>query len=365
MTDGRFSLESRDGVISLMYEAAANPQLWPVALDALAKGARARGANLEVYDRQASDFWGFMGGVVPNFLLYREYYHRLDPLNTATPALPVGERVTLCHESVSPGTVAKSEFYQDFLIPNHGRYRADWHLENTPDRRVTLGLFTDKIRFQRSELSAWEPVAFHARQAIRLMANIGPLLARGEMLRQAIDHKQMACIMVDANARVLDCSAAALPLLESGAVLQLRHRSQLAAVSKEETARLHILIEGAATGRRGAAMRLSGQWLLQLVPSGVAQQNPFDPRFTHCALVFVTPPRSPTSPGWKEIQQVLDCTPAEAQVAAALVSGITPREIAARRHVSLNTVRTQIRILLERAGVRRMAALVDFLRATS
>ena len=56
-------MEPRDRVISMMYEAATNPQLWPVALDALANGTRARGANLEVHDRQASDFWGFMGGL--------------------------------------------------------------------------------------------------------------------------------------------------------------------------------------------------------------------------------------------------------------------------------------------------------------
>jgi DNA-binding CsgD family transcriptional regulator len=166
---------------------------------------------------------------------------------------------------------------------------------------------------------------------------------------------------VDSNARVLDCSAAAATLLESGRVLKLRQQSQLATLSSEETKRLRILIASAATGRTGGVMRLAGHWLLHVVPSGVTQQNAFDRRFAHCALVFVTQPRSPLLPDWKVIQVALNCTRAEAEVAAYLASGMAPREIAIKRNVSLNTVRTQIRILLELAGLHRIAELVSFL----
>jgi DNA-binding NarL/FixJ family response regulator len=170
--------------------------------------------------------------------------------------------------------------------------------------------------------------------------------------------------MVDSNARVLDCSAAASRLLESGRVLMLRYRSKLATLSNEETARLHSLIANAATGRMGGLMRVAGSWVLQVVPSGVAQQNPFDPRSAHCALLFITPPKPQIPADWRQIQLALDCTRAEAQVAGDLVSGIAPNEIATRRNVSVNTVRTQIRVLLERTGLHRIAELVSFLGAT-
>jgi DNA-binding CsgD family transcriptional regulator len=128
--------------------------------------------------------------------------------------------------------------------------------------------------------------------------------------------------------------------------------------------RLRKLITSAAIGRAGGVLRLAVQWLLEVIPSGVAKPSAFDPRFTNCALVFVTSPKPAISPDWRWIQLVLECTRAEAEVAADLSSGITPTAIATKRNVSLNTIRTQVRILFERTGFHRIAELVGFLDRT-
>jgi len=236
-------------------------------------------------------------------------------------------------------------------------------LENNAKRQISLALHRRKARFERQELTPWESVAQHARQAVSLSAALAPSLACGELLRQAIDHREMMCLMVDSNARVLDCSTAASKLLENGEALRLSNQSQLATVSGEETTRVRKLIASAAIGRTGGAIRVAGRWLLQVVPSGVAQPNPFDPRFAHCALIFVTPLNPQCPPDWTRIQLALDCTRAEAEVAASLVLGMSPSEIASKRNASLNTVRTQIRMLLERKNFHRIAELVGFLAA--
>jgi DNA-binding CsgD family transcriptional regulator len=360
-------VDPRDRIVSLMYEAAVSPELWPAALEAFAASIQAVGAILMAYDNRAMEMSGFMGGSVlaPDSMPpYIQHYYRLDPLFPNARAARENDSVMLCQEHVSEESVAKSEFYQDFLIPKRGRHRAGWHLESNPDRLIYLGLFRDAPRFERSELRECEHVAQHARQAARLMAKVSPQLARGELLRQAMDHSRTICIMVDSNARVLDCSAAAVALLEGGKVLTLSGQSQLAALSTKETARLRGLIVSATTGGAGGLIRLAGHWLAQVIPSGVAQQNPFDPRFSHCALVFVTPPKPLISLDWRKIQVALDCTRAEAEVAADLGSGMAPNDIAAKRNVSPNTVRTQIRMLLERTEFHRIAELVSFLGAT-
>jgi DNA-binding CsgD family transcriptional regulator len=267
----------------------------------------------------------------------------------------------VCQEHISDEEVSHSEYYQDFLIASGGRYQGGWVLANNIKCQISLAFHRRKERFERQDLAPWESVAQHARHAVSLSAALAPSLARGELLRQAIDSREMVCIMVDSNGRLLDSSAAAIALLQSGNILRLRLDSQLATLSSEETTRLHNLIANAATGRMGGVMRLAGHWLVQVVPSGVAQQNPFDPRFANCALIFVTPPKPPCTPDWRRIQVALDCTRAEAEVAAELVSGMSPSEIAARRNASLNTVRTQIRILLAGTGFHRIAELVSFL----
>jgi DNA-binding NarL/FixJ family response regulator len=58
---------------------------------------------------------------------------------------------------------------------------------------------------------------------------------------------------------------------------------------------------------------------------------------------------------------VLGCTRAEAEVAADVGAGICPKDIAAKRNLSLSRVRTQIRVLLERTGLHRIAELVSYL----
>jgi DNA-binding CsgD family transcriptional regulator len=83
-------------------------------------------------------------------------------------------------------------------------------------------------------------------------------------------------------------------------------------------------------------------------------------------LLFVTVLASagPELASWidvAKIQILLKCTQAEAEVAASLLAGLTPARIAEDRRVSLSTVRTQIRALLEVSGTRRVAELIVLL----
>ena len=58
-----------------------------------------------------------------------------------------------------------------------------------------------------------------------------------------------------------------------------------------------------------------------------------------------------------------DLTPAEAQVAVAMAGGARPEDIADRRHVSAQTIRTQVRSVYSKLDVKRQAELVRVLAA--
>jgi DNA-binding CsgD family transcriptional regulator len=104
-----------------------------------------------------------------------------------------------------------------------------------------------------------------------------------------------------------------------------------------------------------------GHWLARAVPAGVRSDNPFDPRRAGCALLFVSTPEVRRTPDPSLIRQALGCTQAEAEVAVLLVAGATPARIAAERLVSLTTVRTQIRALLQHSGLNRIGELIRLL----
>jgi DNA-binding CsgD family transcriptional regulator len=84
--------------------------------------------------------------------------------------------------------------------------------------------------------------------------------------------------------------------------------------------------------------------------------------FVRCAGVLVlTPVTLPQAPPVELVQSLFDLTPAEARVARGLAAGGTVEEIAFSGGVSHNTIRTQVRGVLEKTGCRRQAEVVALL----
>jgi DNA-binding CsgD family transcriptional regulator len=79
---------------------------------------------------------------------------------------------------------------------------------------------------------------------------------------------------------------------------------------------------------------------------------------TPAAIVFLRDPERSIAPEMAALQGLFGLTPAEAIVARQLVSGRSVGEIAARHRLSLNTVRTHLKNIFAKTGVRRQTELV-------
>ena len=83
---------------------------------------------------------------------------------------------------------------------------------------------------------------------------------------------------------------------------------------------------------------------------------------TRCAATLIlTPLGAPMAPDEALVQSLFDLTPAEARVARGLSVGRSVEEIAARSATSRNTVRAQVRGVLEKTGCSRQAEAVALL----
>jgi len=78
-------------------------------------------------------------------------------------------------------------------------------------------------------------------------------------------------------------------------------------------------------------------------------------------VLILTPVTLPNAPPVELIQSLFDLTPAEARVARSLAAGNTVDEIAAGATVSSNTVRAQVRGILEKTGLHRQVEVVALL----
>lgn len=362
-------MEPRDEVISLLYEAVASPELWPKALAAFADATGSLDAMitvLEMHRNPGRPFFNANLTMVTQRMMakestdaYIQHYAKVDPMGPVV-ALAAPGSLILCHEHLSDADVASSEFYQDLLMPIGGRYIAGF-LEAPGNLHFTLSLHRRDAPFERQSLEPWQAVAQHARNAVAISSALAPRLAAGDLFRRAVDSQRMACLMVDNAGRVVDCSTAALALLHAGTALRLGLESKLSLPDSEKTKQLHALIEKASAGRTGGVVRASSNCLLQILPCGVTVKNPFDEKLGNCALIFVLQQRPISRPDASTIQSSLDCTRAEAEVASELLIGLSPAAIAAKRGVSVHTVRSQIRTLLEQTGLHRASELVSFL----
>lgn len=79
-----------------------------------------------------------------------------------------------------------------------------------------------------------------------------------------------------------------------------------------------------------------------------------------CVLTL-TPVASPTMPTIDLVQSLFDFTPAEAKVARFIAQGETIHDIASSNAVSVNTVRTQLRSVMEKTGCSRQVEVANLL----
>jgi DNA-binding CsgD family transcriptional regulator len=78
-------------------------------------------------------------------------------------------------------------------------------------------------------------------------------------------------------------------------------------------------------------------------------------------VLILMPAKAPQAPSVELVQSLFDLTAAEARVARSLTMGQTVEEIASEKGVSLNTVRSQVRGVLEKTGSRRQADVMALL----
>src|SRR5579872_6402057 len=165
-------MERRNRTISLLYEAAVNPSLWPRALAAFADLTQSRDVILSVIDKKRGQPRLFLSAsrlFPPNALrAYLTHYYKVDPLLQSSAAASPAGSLLLCQDYVSPEIAATNESYQDYLIPLGGRYMGGWCLENN---EAILAGFTMQNRdapFERKKVARWNFMAQHARQAVLL-----------------------------------------------------------------------------------------------------------------------------------------------------------------------------------------------------
>lgn len=154
--------------------------------------------------------------------------------------------------------------------------------------------------------------------------------------------------------------------LWDGASSYLQWREGAAVVLKDKAAKALLDRAIAALDATGRTLALSfpirnegtAIFVAHLVPLRRSANDLFA---GNSAVLIVTPVAPPGVPSVELLRSLFDLTPAEVRVARALAGGKTLRETAEILAVTHNTVRTQLRGVLEKVGCERQGDLVALL----
>jgi DNA-binding CsgD family transcriptional regulator len=208
-----------------------------------------------------------------------------------------------------------------------------------------------RVRSRRSV--GWSHVDIHNRRSMPSVA------------LRALDQLCAGVIVTDNTGRVIEMNRAGEAIVQLGDGLFIRE-GRLCARRVFETARVAKLIAVATeeqtrmAGGRMVIGRCDGlpPYVLAVMPLHAA---PVDDR--RLAMIIIVDPARYV-PSERDLVDLFGLSPAEARVAAALMTGKSLADISAASGVQITTVRTQLRSILRKVGVKRQFDLVRILSST-
>jgi DNA-binding CsgD family transcriptional regulator len=193
------------------------------------------------------------------------------------------------------------------------------------------------------------------------------LIANSQLLESAIHHLPFGIMVVDAHRKVLAANRAAKDILQTRDAL-VERQSVLRAYQREDDERLTQVLAEATAVRSNSAWsgcirlsRRSGKSAYTAIVSplfeAVEMRSPVRSR---AALITITDPdREHSSDLVKMLQQAFGLTPAEAQTASLMGSGLSPQDAADQLGLTVGTIRCELKAIFAKVGISRQSELAS------
>ncbi len=284
---------------------------------------------------------------------YASHFVHTDPW---TRSLAQAERIALGHELIGDRQLRDSEFYQDFAR-ELGMFHLIGHVGLLGDGVIMpQGLHRpeDGRPFTERERAILAGMVPHLGRAVRVQRRLRA--ADASLAEAALEALPLAAMVLDASSQVMFASPAALQLSRSGALPAIRRTALLGrgalASDGAQGLRLARLIRAVASGiTPGGGMRWEHEdaaAAITILP--LPRRLAMGPLRPGMALLLARSLTAAVAPPLTLVQQVFGLTRAEAEVAIDLAAGLSGPQVAKRRQVTVATVRTQARQVLEKTG---------------
>jgi len=359
-------------VIDQLYEAAAHPDFWKRAIDAVTEVTGAHSAVCFIQDTKQNLV---KLGVTTNVDI--EHCRRYEEVHAGEfGRLALGGRIgqiyTKAGSFIRREELMRTPIYHDLVRPMGIHYSvgtSQWLGKNTfgfaqfsrPETVEDFDSDDDKVV---------EWLLPHLNRALQLHLRLSADSMRNAAMAQAVDRLAIGVILVDEFGLVVQCNRRASEIVADADGLSLGPNGPTAANTVEATRLRHLIADAVAKGNgRGTG---TGGYMSISRPS---MQRPYSilvsPLRVQCfwqengrvpyAALFVNDPEAGESTDAEALQRLFRLTPREAEVAITVSRGCGLQASADELGVSLTTVRTHLQRIFEKTDTRRQSDLVRLL----
>jgi DNA-binding CsgD family transcriptional regulator len=349
-------------LIELIYESAFVPDAWSKVLEELSDIADARGGALYVPGpgglrwRSSDRLLDFVSDYVDG--KWSERSNRRARICGMKAKGFVGER-----ELFSQDELDRAPIYREFLRPRGLGWAAAARLPTGRDKDIILGLERDYARgpLERATLDQLNELHPHLMQSAVIASRLG--LERARLMSECLSLLGLPALVVDFKGRAI----AANRLIEGlTSFVRWLATDRIALKDKRAAALLKQALERLSNCKTPAKSSFPARSedaddrpvVVHVIPIHGEARDVFG---ESAAMVAISPLDAPEPPPASLIQSMFGLSPREARVAQGLAVGATLDELAAQGKVSRNTVRSQLRVVLEKTCCKRQAEVAALL----
>jgi DNA-binding CsgD family transcriptional regulator len=312
----------------------------------------------------------FVWGGDPRFgQLYWDKYINLNPLTPTAGHFPVGE-VYSATDIVPVAQFLETPFYKEWMLPQGWGDVLSTNLDKAATSRAVFsvarhardGLVDDDMRRRMRMLVP------HVRRSVMVGKLIDNNRVEAAALADTLDGLEAGMFLVDSGGRLVHANASGRVMLNEGNVLHANGKLVARDAQADEALRdvFSAASQGdAALGGKGIAVQLTArdgdQFVTHVLPLTSGARRQAGVGYAAVAAVFVQKAGRATPVSLVELARQYHLTAGELRVLGALIDVGGVPEIAQALNLSPATVRTHLRNVFEKTGVRRQADLVKLI----
>lgn len=360
------TVERLNGLIDKIYDAALQPGRWGEVVADIGQAIGATSGTSLWFNKSGlelirADIWNVSDTALQE---YQWHYLAFCPRFKASRGLEAGAVYSDHAERASSNSLAREYF--GFMDRHEIGVGLIALAEKRQDLTIGVNFYRDAPgEFDDEANSILSVLMPHLRRATNITARYRDIIERADF-GDAMFETQVATLVLDGAGRVVRLNRAAEAVLAQKDGLALANRLPVAVKSTDNHALHHEIGRAVRPSDPGATG--NGQPVLIGRPSGrapyVVSVTPLrrPEKFGgEVALMTISEPSPPLR--LRHAEAVFHLTPAEGQVTALLCEGQRPDQIAAIRNTSVQTVRSQIKSIYAKMGVRSQIEMIARINA--